>query len=111
MSGFLPILIMLLSSGVFYATPTIAGPSGEPRSNPPGSRGPIHRAVDTVAERVAVSEINPDLIGKAIQKHLEREWGGKVKAVHVTVLEPADPVMIPGGTVELHVNPNPMEEG
>ena len=111
MSGFLLIVIMLLLPGVFGATTAIAGPSGESHLISPMSRGPIHRATDTVVDRVAVSEVTPDLIRKAIQKHLESEWGRKVKAVHVTVLEPTDPMMIPGGAVELHIIPSPMEEG
>ncbi|BFU90982.1 MAG: putative Flagella basal body P-ring formation protein FlgA [Nitrospira sp.] len=111
MSGFSPILIMLLLSGVFDVTTAIAGPSGEPRAMSPASRSPIHRATDSVVDRVAVSEVTPDLIRKAIQKHLENEWGRKVKTVQVTVLEPADPMMIPGGAVELHIIPNPTEEG
>jgi flagella basal body P-ring formation protein FlgA len=60
---------------------------------------------------VTLSEINPELIRNTIQKYLMNEWGHKVKTVHVTVLEPADPVMIPGGTVEVQVIPNPTEEG
>lgn len=111
MSGFLPILIMLLLSGVFDVTTAIAGASGEPRAMPPASRSPIHRATDTVVNRATVSEVTPDLIRKAIQKHLESEWGGKVKTVQVTVLEPADPMMIPGRAVELYIIPNPTEEG
>jgi flagella basal body P-ring formation protein FlgA len=111
MSGFLPIVILLLLSGAFDVTASIAGPSGEPRAMPPASRSPIHRAADTVVTRAAVSEVTPDLIGKAIQKHLESEWGGKVKTVSVTVLDPADPVMTPGGMVKLHIIPNPTEEG
>ncbi len=105
------IMIMLLSSVVFDVTTSRAGSSGESRSISSASRGPIHRATDTVVDRVAVSEVNPDLIRKAIQKHLESEWGHKVKTVQVTVLEPADPVMIPGGTVELQVIHNSLEEG
>ncbi|MDF0666422.1 MAG: flagellar basal body P-ring formation chaperone FlgA [Nitrospira sp.] len=111
MSGFLPILIMLLLPGIFDVTAVVAGPSGESRATSPMSRTAIHRAADSVVERTAPSEVSPDLIRKAIQKHLESEWGRKVKTVHVTVLEPADPVMIPGGTVELHVIPGPTEEG
>ncbi len=111
MSGFLTILIMLLSSGLFGVTAAIAGPSGESRATSPVSRSPIHRAADTVVERPVVSEVNPDLMRKAIQKHLESEWRRTVKTVHVTVLEPVDPVTIPGGTVELQVIPNPTEEG
>ncbi|MBH0201278.1 MAG: flagellar basal body P-ring formation protein FlgA [Nitrospira sp.] len=110
MSRFWPILIMLLASGVLDATTASAGPSGEPRTTSPVSRGPIHRAADAVVNRAADSEVHPDLIRKAIQKHLESEWGRKVKTVQVTVLEPADPVMIPGGAVELRVTPNAQEE-
>ncbi len=103
MSGFLLIMIMLLLPGIFGVTKAMAGPSGESRLTSPASRSPIHRAIDTVVTRGAVSEVTPDLIGKAIQKHLESEWGGKVKTVSVTVLEPADSMMISGGMVELQV--------
>ncbi|MFZ3015082.1 MAG: SAF domain-containing protein, partial [Nitrospira sp.] len=104
-------MIMLLSSIVFDVTTSRAGPSGGSRPIPSESRGPIHRATDTVVDRPAVSEISPDLIRKAIQKHLESDWGHKVKTVHVTVLDPADSVMIPDRTVELQVTPNSLEEG
>ncbi|HSA87435.1 MAG TPA: flagellar basal body P-ring formation chaperone FlgA [Nitrospira sp.] len=110
MSRLWVILIMLLTSEVLGIGAAVAGPSGESRSVSPVSRGPIHRD-DVVVERAAVSEVNPDLIRKAIQRHLEHEWGRKVKTVHVTVLEPADPVMVPGGTVELHIVPGPADEG
>ena len=111
MSGFLSILVMLLLPGVFDVTTAIAGPSGESRVISQVPRSPIHRTADTVVTRVAVSEVSPDLVRKAIQKHLESEWGRKVKTVHVTVLEPADPMMIPGGAVELQIVPNLVEEG
>jgi len=111
MSRFFPILIMLLSAEVFGVTAAIAGPGGESRSSSPASRGPIHRSADTVVEGATVSEVDPEAIRKAIQKYLVDEWGRKVKTVHVTVLEPSDPVMIPGRAVELHVIPNPTEEG
>ncbi|MBX3332274.1 MAG: flagellar basal body P-ring formation protein FlgA [Nitrospira sp.] len=111
MSGFLPILIMLLLPGIFDVPTVIAGPSGESRVISQVPRSPIHRTADTGMDRATVSEVSPDLIRKAIQKHLESEWGRKVKTVHVTVLEPADPVVISGGAVELHIIPNPMEEG
>lgn len=111
MSGFFLMLIMLLSSGVIDAMAASTGPSAESRATLPVSRSEIHRPADTVVDRAVVSEVSPDLIRKAIQKHLESEWGRKVKTVHVMVLEPADPVVIPGGTVELHIIPNPAEEG
>lgn len=104
MSGFLPILIMLLLQGVSDVTTALAGPSGESRTISPASKSPI-------VDRPSVSEINPDAIGKSIQKYLMDEWGRKVKTVHVTVLDPADPVMTSGGPVELRVIPNPMEDG
>jgi len=111
MSGLVLILIMLLSSGGFDVTAAIAKPAGEPRASSPVFRSPVHRASDTVVARTAVIEVTPDLIRKAIQKHLESEWGRKVKIVHVAVLEPTDSVMIPGGAVELHIIPSPTEDG
>jgi len=111
MSRFWLIMTMLLSSGVFDLTMANAGPTGESRSIASVSRGSIPRVADTRVDRVAVSEVNPDLIRKAIQDYLMDEWGRKVKTVHVTVLEPADPVMIPGTTAEVHVIPSSMEEG
>lgn len=111
MVGILLIVIMLLLPGIIGVTTAIAGPSGESHLTSARSGSQIHRATDIVVNRVAVSEVSPDLIRKAIQKHLEREWGHKVKTVHVTVLEPADSMMIPGGAVELHIMPSPPEEG
>ncbi|MBS0184728.1 MAG: flagellar basal body P-ring formation protein FlgA [Nitrospira sp.] len=111
MSGFLLIVIMLLLPGICGVTAVIAGASGESRLTSSTSRSPIHRATDTVVNRATVSEVTPDQIAKAIQKQLKGEWGRKVKTVRVTVLEPVDPVMIPGGAVELHIMPSPMEEG
>ncbi len=111
MPSLLPILIMLLLPGVSDVATAIAGPNGDSRATSSASRSQIHRAADTVVDRGVVSEVNAELIRKAIQKHLESEWGRKVKTVHVTILEPADPVMIPGGTVELSIIPTPLEEG
>ncbi|MFY4729427.1 flagellar basal body P-ring formation chaperone FlgA [Nitrospira sp. BLG_2] len=111
MFGCLQILIMLLLPGVSDVTTAIAGFHGEPRATSPVSPSRIPRASDIVTGRAAISEVNPDRIMKVIQKHLESEWGRKVKTVHVTVVEPADPVMISGGAVELHIIPNPTEEG
>lgn len=62
-------------------------------------------------DRPIVRELSPDLIKKAIQKYLEGEWGHRVKAVQVTVLEPSDPIRIPSGAVELHVHVTSAEEG
>ena len=111
MSRFWLMLIVLLSPGGFDVMTSSAGSSGESRSIASSPRGSIHRAADTVADRATVSEVTPDLIRKVVQTYLTDEWGRKVKTVQVTVLEPADPVMISGGTVELHVAPNSMEEG
>ena len=111
MSGLLPILIMLLSFGAFYGTAAIAGPHGESRQVPPALAGVAHQTIDTTGHRPIVSEVNADMIGKAIQKYLMDEWGRKIKTAHVTVLEPTDAVMISGGTVELRVVPNPTEDG
>ncbi|OQW35792.1 MAG: hypothetical protein A4E19_16215 [Nitrospira sp. SG-bin1] len=111
MPGLLPILLLILSSGHFDVAVAIAGSNGDPRSNSPVSRGPNQKTADTGADRATVSEVHPDSIRKAIQKYLEHEWGRTVKTVHVTVIDPADPVMIPGGAAELQVLANPAEEG
>jgi flagella basal body P-ring formation protein FlgA len=110
MARFLPILILLFSAGVLDVNAAPAGVSGEPRPISQ-SHGPIHRVGNHVVEQAAVSEVSPDLMRKAIQKHLESEWGGKVKTVHVTVLEPTDPVIIPGGRVDVQVISNPTDVG
>jgi flagella basal body P-ring formation protein FlgA len=104
------IVLTLFSSGIFDVMAMRAAIGGESQAISSGSRGPIHRASDAGVERVAVSEIDPDLIRKTIQKHLENKWGSKIKTVHVTVLEPVDPVMVSGGKVELEVIPSQMEE-
>jgi flagella basal body P-ring formation protein FlgA len=109
MARFWPILILLLFGVVdVRAAPT--GASGESRPISL-SRGPIQRVADPVVEKAAVSEVSPDLMRKAIQKHLETEWDGNVKTVHVTVLEPTDPVIIPGGRVDVQVMSNPTDVG
>lgn len=57
-------------------------------------------------ERATPRELSPDLIKKTIQKYLEGEWGPRITAVLVTVLEPAEPVKIPSGVVEVRVAPS-----
>lgn len=57
-------------------------------------------------ERAAPRELSSDLIKKTIQKYLEGEWGPRINAVLVTVLEPAEPVKIPSGVVEVRVAPS-----
>jgi flagella basal body P-ring formation protein FlgA len=72
---------------------------------------PDLRAKDPLGlDRPVVRELHVELIKKTIQKYLEGEWGYRVKAVQVNVLEPSDPIRIPPGVVELHVLPS-SEEG
>ena len=54
-------------------------------------------------ERAVPRTLSPDLIKKTIQKYLEGEWGPRINAVQVTVLEPSEPVKIPAGVAELRV--------
>lgn len=54
-------------------------------------------------ERPMMRELHQELIQKAIQKQLETEWSGRVKSVQVAVIEPAGPLPIPSGVVELHL--------
>src|SRR4051812_28876833 len=73
-----------------------------------GSRADA-RPVAAVSEKPSWKELHPDLIQKTIQRYLQGEWGARIKAVQVTVLEPSDPMRIPAGVIELQVAPSPDE--
>ena len=64
-----------------------------------------------VFDRGIHRELSGEQVKKAIQQHLERLWGHRVKDVQVVILDPADPLAIPPGTAELRVVPATTEEG
>jgi flagella basal body P-ring formation protein FlgA len=64
-----------------------------------------------VFDRGIHRELSSEQVKKAIQQHLERLWGHRVKDVQVVVLDPSDPLAIPPGAAELRVVPSTTEEG
>ena len=56
--------------------------------------------------RPVMRELHFEQIQKTIQKYLEGEWGNRVKAAQVTLLEPLDPMKIPAGVIELQIPPS-----
>lgn len=103
------ILIMLLVIGSFRSeATTIAETGADARSAFQKKRPPAYRE----AERNGTSEATPDLLRAAVQKYLEGEWKQhKIATVSVAVLEPADPVAVPDGSIGLHVIPGSTESG
>ncbi len=102
-------LSLLISAGLSWTSAAEAGSTVDVRTvsavNPARDPRPAH------PERPAARELHPELIKKTIQKYLEGEWGFRVKAVQVTVLEPSDPIKIPPGIIELQVAPSATDEG
>lgn len=73
-------------------------------AHPPSAHA---RPSDAPAARPAPGrELHPDLLKKTIEKYLEGEWGQRVTAVQVTVLEPSEPKRLPAGVIELRVLPS-----
>ncbi len=104
-------LFLLMSTGLVGAASAGTGASsGETRSIVSHNKGSVHQPIDHAVGRVAVSEVTPDLMSRAIQKYLEDEWVHKIKTVTVSVLEPSDPMQVSGGAVELRVIPGSSEE-
>jgi flagellar basal body P-ring formation protein FlgA len=100
------ILILLPFIGTFWADVTvIAGTGADARPTAVKKRPAAH------GEPKGMSEVTAELLSVTVQKYLENEWRQKVATVSVTVLEPTDPVAIPGGPVDLQVIPSPTEGG
>lgn len=68
-----------------------------------GQGGPAPHKFD--AGRPAKGEVAVEQIQLAVRKYFENEWGSRVKAVQVAVIEPAVSVKIPVGAAELFVLP------
>ena len=107
----MPRISIILIIGAFLAVTTATvGTSAEAHPTSVKSRPPMQGTSTDGMERTRVSEVTSDLLTKAIQKYLKDVWGQKVKTVHVTILEPADPVAIAGGSVDLQVLPSSAED-
>ncbi|MBX3303168.1 MAG: flagellar basal body P-ring formation protein FlgA [Nitrospira sp.] len=106
------ILILLPFIGAFWTEATvIAGTSEDVRSTAVKKQPAIHGERASRGEQKGTSEVTADLLSVTVQKYLENEWRQKVASVSVAVLEPTDPVAIPGGSVGLQVIPSPAEGG
>ena len=104
-------IIVLLSIGSWALASAAAGSRPETRPVSVVSQTRDLRPLEKLGlDRAVPRELQPELIKKTIQRHLEREWGARVKAIEVTVLEPADPIQIPSGVVELQVVASQSEE-
>lgn len=55
--------------------------------------------------------VRSEQLRKAITRHLEQELGNRVREIQVAVIEPLEPIPMPGGRVEITVLPSAFEEG
>jgi flagellar basal body P-ring formation protein FlgA len=106
-------LLFILAMGhlSWGIAPATAGSRSDVRAVSLSGQSPAIRPEAGDPRHPVVQDLSPDLIKKTIQTHLEQEWGGQVKAVQVTLLEPSEPIKLPSGTVELHVVSDASEEG
>lgn len=105
------VILLPLIGALWVETMAIAGTEADVRSTAAKKPPAIHKEIANGGERKVTGEVTVAVLTVAIQKYLEKEWNQKVATVSVTVLEPADPVAIPGGSTGLHVIPSPTEEG
>ncbi len=54
--------------------------------------------------------VPPDRIRQTIARYLEKRFAGKAHNIHITLLDPQEPVPVPPGTLELNVLPGALEE-
>ncbi|MDH5740850.1 MAG: flagellar basal body P-ring formation chaperone FlgA [Nitrospira sp.] len=102
--------IILIIEAFLAVTTATAGISADAHPTSVKSKPPTQGTSTNSIERRVNSEVTTDLLTKAIQKYLKGVWGQKVKTAHVTILEPADPVFIAGGSVEVQVIPSAAED-
>jgi flagella basal body P-ring formation protein FlgA len=99
-----PRITIILIIGTFLAVTTaIGGTSAEAHSTSVKMKPLMHGTSTDDIERRISSEVTSDLLTKAIEKYLKSVWRQKIKTAQVTIVEPADPVTIAGGSVDLQV--------
>lgn len=101
------LILFLFIGGIGSETTVTAETSADARSAFQKKQSPAYRE----AERKRTNEVTPDLLRAAVQKYLESEWKQKIATVSVAVLEPADPVAMPDGSIGLQVIPGSTESG
>lgn len=103
---------LLLVGSLSWAHAAAAGSRAEARPAAVHTQTRDLRPVEKFAPGPpAARDLSPELIKKTIQRYLEGEWGARVKAVQVILLEPSDPVKLPAGVIELQVVPSASDEG
>lgn len=107
------VIVILLPLMLAFGTETVAmaGTQAEAHATAVKKRPTSPVKVAPAAERKSTSEVTVEVLTLVVQKYLEREWKQKVATVSVTVLEPAESVVIPGDSADLQVIPGPTEEG
>lgn len=105
------LILLILSETTWVPVPADAGSRASTQLAAMASPSPGPRSTEIGFDRPAVRELSPELIKKTIQKYLEGEWGNRVKAVEVYLLEPSEAMRIPPGVVELQVVPASTEGG
>jgi len=77
-----------------------------------GEAGPEDRLTLRRSEsRLAVQQLHPEQIHRSILGVLEQEMAGRVRAVHIAMVDPLDPMKIPSGAIDLRISPNGYGEG
>ena len=69
------------------------------------------RSVGKEREQPPTQELNAELFQGAIHRYLEQAWSQKVKTITVAVLDPAEPIAVPSGIIELQVLPTGSDDG
>lgn len=108
-----PFMVMILVAIMCFG-PVVAEAASLHQAQlvPVGEDGSEHRAALKRGEsRPAVHQLEPEQIQRSILRVLEQEMAGKVRAIHVVVIDPVDPMKIPSGGIELRVFPNGTGEG
>jgi flagellar basal body P-ring formation protein FlgA len=70
-----------------------------------------HSVVKRSESRTMVYQLQPEQIQRSILRILEQEMAGKVRAIHVAMVDPLDPMKIPSAGIGLRVSPKGVDEG
>jgi flagella basal body P-ring formation protein FlgA len=97
----------LLTVLCFSPLVTEAAPLEQSQEGLVGETGQQERAALKRGEsRPALQQLHPEQIQRSILRVLEQEMAGRVRAVHIAMVDPLDPVKIPSGAVDLRLSPN-----
>jgi flagella basal body P-ring formation protein FlgA len=84
----------------------------QPQAGFVGETGQEDRTVLKRSEsRPVLQQLHPEQIHRSILRVLEQELAGRVRAVHIAMVDPLDPMKVPSGAINLRISPNGHEEG